>query len=420
MYSFLLLSLIVLTVTGLIFYRSWLNPVTVFNLIWFVVCSLYGLRLSPALQPYLADKTCQFLLLGNLVFTISCILVSKVSFKTTNINEKNKEQIIIPFSKIQIHFWIWIVLEILETIYSKGFPIIWALKHNGKSYFDYGIPTIHGLANAYGLSILTILAYQLFTGKFKNKTRKIKFCIAILIAMYIFMLTRQVIISAILQVLIVYCFVKKRIPWIKLIISLLLMIVAFGILGNIRTGYTEFLTVAMVDTKIHPLLVGFYWVYMYLTMTIANLNKLFTLSFAPAGVGYFIQIYLPTVIGKSFFKGNYVDPSIFLVTQAFNVSGYNADAYISLGLLGLILMALIYGVLGGNLYKKVLKQYNMKNIIYYAIYFQIMILSFFYNQLFYLPSGFQFIIIFLLFRNERKKYECKNRCLSHSSFLSWK
>lgn len=397
MYFTLLAILFLLTVIGLISYRSWLNPVSIFNVVWLVVCFLYGFRLSPNLQVPLMDRTCYLLILGNVVFTISCIVISKISIKPPEVSVyKIKE---ITFERIQKHFWIWLVLEIFETIYSKGFPIIWALQHNGKTYFDYGIPSIHGFANAYGLTILTILAYQLFKGDYKKQSKKIVTYILIILGMYLLMLTRQVIISAIIQIFVVYCFLKRKIPWVKILIWTFLIIIAFGLVGNVRTGYYEFLSVAEMDTKVNPMFVGFYWVYMYLTMTIANLNKMFNMFFTPLGMGYFWSIYLPTALVNSVFKFNYGDLSNLLVTPAFNVAGYNADAYIALGVAGIIIMATIYGVLGGLCYKKIIRNRNMKNILYYAVYLQIIVLSFFFNQLFYLPSGFQFIVIYLLFKS---------------------
>lgn len=403
MYFTLLGILFLLTVIGLISYRSWLNPVSIFNVVWLVVCFLYGFRLSPNLQAPLENRTCYLLMLGNIVFTISCIVVSKISIWPTNLSSvyKTKE---ITFENIQKHFWIWFVLELFETVYSKGFPIIWALQHNGKTYFDYGIPSFHGFANAYGLTILTILAYQLFKGDYKKQSKKIVTYILIILLMYVFMLTRQVIISAIIQIFVVYCFLKRKIPWVKILIWTFLIIIAFGLVGNIRTGYYEFLSVAQMDTKVNPLFVGFYWVYMYLTMTIANLNKLFNMFFTPLGMGYFWSIYLPTALVNSVFKfNNPVDQSNFLVTQAFNVSGYSADAYISIGIMGIVIMAIIYGIIGGLCYKKIIRNRSMKNILYYAVYLQIIVLSFFFNQLFYLPSGFQFVIIYFLFKNIKSK-----------------
>lgn len=403
MYFTLLVILFLLTVIGLITYKSWLNPVSIFNVVWLAVCFLYGFRLSPNLQAPLENRTCYLLILGNIIFTISCIVISKISIRSSNISiYKTKE---ITFENIQKHFWIWFSLELLETVYSKGFPIIWALQHNGKTYFDYGIPSIHGFANAYGLIILTVLSYQLFKGSYKKQSKKIMTYILIILGMYVLMLTRQVIISAIIQIFVVYCFLRKKIPVFKIIMWIFFIIIAFGLVGNIRTGYYEFLSVAEMDTKVNPMFVGFYWVYMYLTMTIANLNKLFNMTFTPLGMGYFWSIYLPTALVNSVFKFNPTNQYDFLVTQAFNVSGYNADAYVSLGIIGIVIMSIIYGVLGGLCYKKIVRNRSMKNILYYAVYLQIIVLSFFYNQLFYLPSGFQFIIIYCLFKNISSKEE---------------
>lgn len=402
MYYILLFALGGLFLIGICVYKSVFNPVSVFNAVWFIVCFLYGFRLSPNIQPPLLNRTCDLLILGNVVFTIACILTSKLAFRfATNFKKNEKDEV--TFKNIQRHFWIWFILEIFETVYSKGMPLIWTLQNNGKTYVDYGVPSLHGLANAYGLAIVTILFYQAFDKKYKDVLKKIIFYIVIIIFMYLLMLTRQVLISAAIQFFVVYCFRKKRIPVMKLVIGVLSLIMLFGILGNIRTGYTEFLAVAQINTKINPLFIGFYWVYIYLTMTIANLNKLFNLVFMPVGINYFLSIFVPTVLVDSLFKNNIMNVPNFLVVSNFNVSGYNAEIYVSFGIIGIIIMALIYGILGGIVYKKISRKENMKNILYYAVYYQIIILSFFYNQLFYLPSGFQFIIIYLLFKNVRFK-----------------
>lgn len=305
MYVILLISFAVLAFLGLLIYKSWLNPVTIFNIVWLVVCALYGLRLSPRLQPELANKTCEFLILGNVVFTLSCLLVSKISIKPIKKFNISKKEL--TFSEIRPHFWFWIFIEIVETIYSKGLPIMWAMQKNGKTYFDYGIPTFHGLANAYGLSILSILAYELFKEKKSKESKKIITYILTILLMYALLLTRQVIISAVIQMFIIYYFLKPKIPIGKIIVTVFVGIIIFGLIGNIRTGYSEFLSVSLIDSKINPFFIGFYWVYMYLTMTIANLNKMFTISFNPVGIGYFAAIYLPTVISKLLFKTTFVD-----------------------------------------------------------------------------------------------------------------
>ena len=169
-------------------------------------------------------------------------------------------------------------------------------------------------------------------------------------------------------------------------------------MGNFRTGYEEFLNVALMkEPNINKSLIGFYWTYMYLTMTVSNVNNAVLLDVNGFGLQPIASIYLPTVISNIVFTEKIEIPQ-YLVTQAFNVSGFFMDFYIGFGNFGVAIISSIYGLLGAYLFKKVRKNENEKNVLYYAIYLQIILLSFFYNHLLYLPSGFQFIIIFAIFK----------------------
>lgn len=387
MYSCFIIVMTGMSVIGFLKYRDFLNPITLYNLIWELIVCLYNLQLSP-LQKDLSNTTYIYILLSGAFFTISCIISSFIRPR----NSKSRDTI----SKIEIDqlFILWLIISVIEIVYSGGVPILWSIIGNGKTYFDFGIPSVHGFANAFGLSLVSIMFY-----KYLNKRdNKMLLRIFIMIIFYIFLLTRQVIISMVIQIFIIYCFYAKRVPWKKFFIGGIIGVLLFGILGNIRTGYTSFLSVAMIESDIHPIFIGVYWVYMYLTMTVANLNKVFSLVFIPIGSIHIAATYLPSIIREAiFFNHSYSLPD-YLVTQAFNVSGYFMDFYLSYGVIGIIVIASIYGLLGGTTYKKIKCKRSEKNIIYYSVYVQIILLSFFYNHLLYLPSGFQFVIVWLLFK----------------------
>lgn len=377
-----------MAIVGLILYKSTLNPVFVFNIIWLSVCSLYGLRISP-LQAVLTDRTCIYLLCSNISFTLVCIMT--YTFSRGGMRGVHN----ISFASLKKHYLMWLFIEIFETIYSGGFPLLWSLLGigGGKTYKNYGIHTLHGFANAYGLSIITIITYLLVSNHNPKKSGEMKKIIAIMLIGYTLMLTRQVIVSALIQMVVVYCMVNKKIPVKKLFYICLLGMLCFGILGNIRTGYDSFLEVANIESKINPVFIGIYWVYMYLTMQLANLNKLFMLYFTPVGMSFMFVHIIPSVLRDI---SNYNRPD-FLVTPAFNVSGYSSDAYVALGFIGLIVISAIFGFVSGKTYKSFKRKNSMKNTIYYVICVQIILISFFINSLFYMPSGFQFVIIYFLF-----------------------
>ena len=149
---------------------------------------------------------------------------------------------------------------------------------------------------------------------------------------------------------------------------------------------------------------------MYFTMSIANINNAIYLGINQYGLYPIMKNYLPTVFSNIIFENSNIIIPNYLVTKAFNVSGYFINFYLAFGNLGVLIISSIYGVLGGIITNKNRNESSEKNLLYMSVYIQIIILSFFENHLFYLPSGFQFLLIFLFLkyidRNmiRRKKY----------------
>ncbi len=399
--------MILFSIIGIISTKVLLNPVTLYNVLWLGVISLYQLRLSK-LQDELSIKGILLLIIPivafNLVYYIITLVRYLVKSSYKRVSYTNKELNLFFNSKIIYNlFKFWFVIEILEIIYSKGLPIIWKLTGNSKTYMDFGIPTIHGFMNALGLVIIMLAFYYLIV--INQRDTKMKIIIFIMFVLYTCMITRQVLISAIIQIFTIYIVVTKKVNWKKFFIVSIISIIVFGILGNIRTGYKEFLNVALIETNINKNFIGIYWIYMYLTMTVANINSIANMVFENLGLYPIASSYLPSVIRNIFFYDtNKIIPN-YLVTQAFNVSGYYIDFYLGFKYLGVAIIGGIYGFIGSYLFNKVKNNKNNKYIIYYAVYLQIILLSFFYNHLLYLPSGFQFVVIYLIYKLfKREKY----------------
>lgn len=394
---------VIFIVIGILLTKRIINPLTIFNFIWGFVLLLYQLRIS-SLQSELSDETINVLIICIVSFSIAFIVSYCFKYSLKKEKESNKKNLTYKYSSIRNIFIFWIIIEIIETIYSKGLPIIWSITGSSRTYFDYGIPTIHGLMNSIGLVIVMMAFYSyLYNKKMYNvKNKKLIYIIIFIMMFYLILITRQVIISAIIQMVIIYMFFMDKIPWGKLAILLIVVIISFGIIGSIRTGYESFLSVAMIDTDINPLFVGIYWIYMYLTMTIANVNNAVNLGITGYGAFNIFKTFLPTVISNILFSETYMEMPNILVTQAFNVSGFFIDFYTGFGNVGVCIISAIYGLLGGIILKKLDKNKNQSNILYYSIYIQIIALSFFYNHLLYLPSGFQFVVIYMIDKFNKK------------------
>lgn len=399
----ILFGLIILfIILGIVVTKRLINPLTIFNLVWGIVLGIYQLQLSYLQSPITAETIIVFICC---ILSFSLFFIIPFVTKTSKIQKKEKMDTVITYSKIKKLFIFWIIIELIETVYSGGLPIIWKLANSPKTYMDYGIPTVHGFMNSIGL-VLIMLSYYLYLYKKNNENvidKHLKKILYVILFFNFCLITRQVIISGIIQMIIIYLYFVKNIPWKKLLLIGGVGIIIFGLMGNFRTGYDGFMNVAvMKQENINPLFIGIYWVYMYLTMTVANVNNAVMLGISGYGMYPISTTYIPTVISNILFVDSSVTIPKYLVTNAFNVSGFFIDFYLGFGILGVAIISIIYGFLGSYIFKKVIKTRNEKNILYYAIYLQIILLSFFYNHLLYLPSGFQFIIVFILFHYDFK------------------
>lgn len=387
-----------------------LNPIFIFVGTWLAIIVLYQFELSNWQYNLIDDSYITFII-NIMAFTISYLLVYIFKRKKIiqNNEKKDDKNVIVDFNFIKKMFIFWIIIEILETIYSGGIPIIWKLVGSSKTYASYGIPTVHGLMNSISLVIM-LLSYYLYL-KENRKNKKLLLIIGTIILFDLMIITRQVIVSALIELFVIYIFFNKKIPVYKLLIIVSFLVIGFGLIGNIRTGSDNFIYVSSFKNEnINSFLIGFYWVYMYFTMSIANINNAIYLGISQYGLYPIMKNYLPTVFSNIIFENSNIIIPNYLVTKAFNVSGYFINFYLAFGNLGVLIISSIYGVLGGIITNKNRNESSEKNLLYMSVYVQIIILSFFENHLFYLPSGFQFFLIFLIFkyidRNmiRRKKY----------------
>ena len=376
-----------------IFKKLW-NPITLFNGLWLFIVLLYQLKLSNW-QQSLTFSSYVSLIINVIGFSVLFISIYFFNKKRKKIKDKKTQQLVINYNTIKTLYIIWFIAEIIETIVSGGLPIIWHFLGDTKTYAEYGIPTLHGLMNSLSLVII-MLSYYLYLKEKKNK--KLLFFIVSILIFDLFIITRQVIISAVIELFVIYLSFHKKFPTKRLAILTVIAIFLFGLVGNIRTGFDNFVYVSSFKNQnINPILAGFYWVYMYFTMTIANINNAVTLGINHFGVYPIFQSYIPTVISNQLFANYSVNIPKYLMTNAFNVSGYFMKFYLGFGNLGILFISGVFGALGAIVMNLMEKEPNEEHLLYLSIYTQIILLSFFENHLFYLPSGFQLVIVWFLF-----------------------
>lgn len=138
------------------------RPMTLFFVVWNVVLILYSFHFSELLyftttQAFLATY-----------FIICSFFIGWLIAKLGTLNRRASSIHVVTFHFVEQlktrknHlFTLWVVLTFIEVIYCGGVPVIWLILGNGKTYFDFGIPTVHGLLNSLILS-LSLISYYLY------------------------------------------------------------------------------------------------------------------------------------------------------------------------------------------------------------------------------------------------------------------
>lgn len=377
------------------------GPLAMFFIVWNVVLFLYSFHFSELLyystaQAFLATY-----------FIIGCFFIGWLLAKLGGGEGKSNNSHIVTSSFLTVlnkrksfFFRLWCLVTFIEIIYCQGIPIIWMLIGNGKTYFDFGIASVHGFLNSLILS-LSLVSYYLYL----QTKRKNHLFIPIFTCFWaLAVISRNLLIVNIIQLAILHFYFVK-INYYKLLKSLLLLfvlILVFGVVGDFRTGKEAFFNLAVVNDNYPDWLPsGFLWVYMYLVTPLNNLINVFTLV-APewnVGLSNSTVLLIPSFLRNVIYGDLSYDSTYYLVTQAFNVSTAYVDPYRDLGYSGVFIFASVAGFFVTYLNGKT----NFKSIMFFCILMQCNVLSVFYNHYMYLPIIFQLVVIYFCFTVSYKK-----------------
>lgn len=392
----LIILILILLLVNYIICRKLFSPGVIFNGIYFITLFLYSFYLSD-LQQILSNRTILLLSVSVIFFNIPVILLAlnnKYSIGTRKFKPK-RYKYKVPRQSVLIA--LVILFFIVQVVYSKGFPLLWKITGSDKTYFDFGIPSITGLY--YGF-IIVLGAWSLF--KKKNVLRFVCLFIAVLI------ISRQVIISIVLEGIIYKFLILRKNKWkfYRIIIVLgIVGIVAFSVIGNFRTGEADFLRVAKFKEEYDWVPTSFKWIYSYMCFSLSNLNNL--VGMTNGGVNYGTSMFnelTPTVLSNALnIKENF--SRSFLVSPNFTVSTYLPPIYLDFGILGVGVFCFLLGLGSQALFNYMRRKRSMCAFLIYCVIMHNIILLFFTNMFLYLPIIVQIVYVPIIFR--RKKYRKK-------------
>ena len=305
----------------------------------------------------------------------------KPKYQITNIGVKNL--------RFDVIVSLYLFFTILNIAIAGYIPLVSLILTGNSGYMDFGISGLYGFYNAFA-NALGILCYFLFL-----KTKKYKYlAITIFVLLvFIFFMTRQNFISLLVEMFIIYSFLRKEINYIRVFVFLGLLLLLFDISGNARTG--DIHAIAEIKDQYYWLPSIVIWVYAYFYTNVVNLNNSVNFTDAPYYDGSSFAELLPNVVkdllGITFKHDSFLEKVNFTVSSAIN------ELYQDNGLIEVVIMAFFFSFLASVYLKKI--KYFPNSFLYigiYSVFFFCSMFSFFVNFWFFLPIIFQIPMIYLL------------------------
>jgi hypothetical protein len=274
---------------------------------------------------------------------------------------------------------------VFETAISGGLPIVWLFTHSGKTYFDYGLASVHGLVNSLLLALtLCRVGLYLFTGE--SRHLKVPF---FSILWWMALVTRGTLLFSLAACLILLLLIRpiRTKTLMRIAAYGILVVLLFGWAGDQRTGVDRFRELAQ-PTSHYPqwLPSGILWVYIYATTPLNNLaySMLSRKPEANPLLPHTLSILLPTVIRNYVYGGASVAAEAMtgeLVESQFNVSTAYLGPAQDFGLLAVFLFSLVTASACQWFWYKP----DLRSQLIFAVLAQCLVFSVFYNLFLSLP-----------------------------------
>jgi oligosaccharide repeat unit polymerase len=319
----------------------YVNPALLFLIVWIMPLATTHFIQFGIIQE--VTQATQYLVISN-------ILIFFVLFKTVKVvlgdNRKNFTNIIV--AKINVEkierrtlflFRIWILVYLINIIFSGGLPIYWVMSGDSRTYVDFGLPTIGGLGNMIRAFVLSVCYVIYFNTESINKSKFLKIGLFILASGFILETGRGNGVVLLLHAIAFFAFLN-RMTWFgvaKVVSSVFVFILFLGYIQMFRYGagieslieYAEnsgFDNQDTVSLLLIPTL-------LYVVSPIINLDLNIALSpllkFEPY---YSLQGLLPTVLRQELFlvERDYG----LLINEGHNVSSFYIPFIRDFGIIG--------------------------------------------------------------------------------------
>jgi oligosaccharide repeat unit polymerase len=382
-----------------------LNPAFMYAATWMFVLVLYSLGLSGLLEP-LKTATVVLVVGTSLAFIFGWVIESLSNQGRLAVPRIDLEVLKSAINSRRVAGrlrTIWTIFCIgisFEIIYFQAIPLL-GLAGIGPEirYTDFGIPGFHGLMNA----MFNAGCMVAFTRKLLGSGGRMSLLLLVSFGYPVLMMSRQVLISVILQYLLIYFSVRRPSPmlFVRAGVMFIAMFLIFGYLGDLRSGRDSIIALGAPSFDYPDWLPSaFIWFYLYLCTPLNNVN--YNIDIKPH--------YFPLETGGSFIPSFARDdvlasvggaPQWDLVSDNFNVGSLLQSLLSDFGVAGAIVFTLLCGIV----FSRILRRSATSPAAFYAaiVLLHGISLSFFANLLFHLVFMFEiFAIMWMVSRGPHK------------------
>lgn len=362
-------------------------------LIWIAVSLLYSMYLSDLLEHATKITVFSIGLSIPFFFFIGYFIAKLVFFKRSKDNKLLRVNMNVFKMKVKKLSLFFVLIVFIEFAYERFIPLISMMRGGSLSHFDFGIPSLHGLLMSLGALLFTswYFIYHI------EKRRVSMIWMFSIITLFILLVTRKMMVICIFQTILLSLTLRtSNTVFFKYIFIALIILIIFGILGDIRTGRELFLSLSHFTIDYPEWLpTGFGWIYIYITTPLANLINAMQMDLPVSYDLDFIQGLFPSIIRNKFFtitEDNF--GHVWQVSGAFNIGTGFMAIYLSLGYIGFF----IFNVILGFTYRLIeLFSFKIGFFLLLIVFSSCTLLLIFSNNFFNLNTASQMLFSYIFF-----------------------
>ena len=388
---FVLWSIIFVPAVMFVLKFDYLNPLLVFLLPWFVVTLFASMEVSRFARP-LSEKTYRVLWGMEAAAIVSYYLAVQSKPKRSPRQEEAIKE-----GRYWTLVWIYAALTIFNVAAAGYVPLIRGIQTGDTDYLDFGVHSIFGFYNAFS-NALGVLSFFVWM---RTGRKAYLWVLLLIFTFFVLFVTRQNVMSMVVECAVVYCFVKGRISGTKIAAGVAVVAILFAVAGNLRSGNIK--EIAGIKEEYQDLPDAMIWIYGYSYFNVLNLDNVITNPAVPFYDGSGVLALLPTVLRPT--TSHTVDE---LEVEQFTVSSYVAPIYADVGFWGIVLFTGAVTWWGIRSYQRAMQDGSFYSIAKYSVLFLCALFSLFWNFWFYLPIIFEIPIfagmsVYILVEKERKQ-----------------